>query len=93
MNLLRHAPGVPAGAVLGVRPEHLQYSDDGWVAVLDSTELLGAERLLHLRLGPEDLTMRIPSHDEVPALGCALRVRPLPECVHWFELATGRRQP
>ncbi|WP_180682593.1 sn-glycerol-3-phosphate ABC transporter ATP-binding protein UgpC [Tepidicella baoligensis] len=92
MNLLRHAPGVQAGTVLGIRPEHLLWDEQGWEAVVDSIELLGAERLLHLRLGEEDLTMRIPAQDDAPAMGDTVRVRPNEALIHTFDAATGLRR-
>lgn len=92
MNLLRHAPGVQAGTVLGIRPEHLCWDEQGWEAVVDSIELLGAERLLHLRLGSEDLTMRISAQDDVPAMGDTVRIRPSEALIHTFVTATGLRR-
>ena len=92
MNLLRHAPGVQAGTVLGIRPEHLRWDTQGWEAVVDSIELLGAERLLHLRLGSEDLTMRISAQDDAPAIGDTVHVRPSEALIHTFDAATGLRR-
>ncbi|TDQ40653.1 sn-glycerol-3-phosphate ABC transporter ATP-binding protein UgpC [Tepidicella xavieri] len=92
MNLLRHAPGVQAGTVLGIRPEHLLWDEQGWACVVDSIELLGAERLLHLRLGEEDLTMRIPAQDAAPALGETVRIRPNEAFIHTFDADTGLRR-
>jgi sn-glycerol 3-phosphate transport system ATP-binding protein len=95
MNLLRHAPnadfGGPAGAILGIRPEHLVLSDGGWPLQVDTVELLGAERLIHARLGEELLTVRTDEATPAPALGSTVHVRPLPDKLHWFDAATGRR--
>src|SRR3954463_7919017 len=44
-NLLKHAPGRGEGAVMGIRPEHLDIGQDGWEAEVETCELLGAERL------------------------------------------------
>jgi sn-glycerol 3-phosphate transport system ATP-binding protein len=93
MNLLRHAPGMPKGSVLGIRPEHLLWDELGWEAIVDSVELLGAERLLHLRLGSEDLTMRISAQDAAPAIGGIVRIRPNEALIHSFDAATGLRLP
>jgi len=92
MNLLRQAPGVQPGTVLGIRPEHLVPDPDGWETVVDSTELLGAERLLHLRLGQEGLTLRMSAEGEAPEMGEALRVRPLADMLHTFDATTGLRR-
>ncbi len=95
MNLLRHAPnadfGGPAGAILGIRPEHLVLADGGWPLQVDTVELLGAERLIHARLGDELLTVRTDEATPAPALGSTVHVRPLPDKLHWFDAATGRR--
>jgi sn-glycerol 3-phosphate transport system ATP-binding protein len=93
MNLLRHAPGMLKGTVLGIRPEHLLWDELGWEAIVDSIELLGAERLLHLRLGSEDLTMRISAQDAAPAIGGIVRIRPNEALIHSFDAATGLRLP
>ena len=95
MNLLRHAPnadfGGPAGAILGIRPEHLVLADGGWPLQVDTVELLGAERLIHARLGDELLTVRTDEATPAPTLGSTVHVRPLPDKLHWFDAATGRR--
>jgi sn-glycerol 3-phosphate transport system ATP-binding protein len=92
MNLLRQAPGVQPGTVLGIRPEHLVVDPDGWETVVDSTELLGAERLLHLRLGQEDLILRMPAEEHAPSMGDTLRIRPLADMIHTFDANTGLRR-
>ncbi|OGA90094.1 MAG: sn-glycerol-3-phosphate ABC transporter ATP-binding protein UgpC, partial [Burkholderiales bacterium RIFCSPHIGHO2_12_63_9] len=51
MNLLQHAPGARPGTLLGIRPEHLDVGSEGWEVVVDTVELLGAERLIYARLG------------------------------------------
>jgi sn-glycerol 3-phosphate transport system ATP-binding protein len=91
MNLLRQAPGLPAGRVLGVRPEHLMLSASGWSALVETHELLGAERLVHVRLGDEALTLRLPAEADAPLIGATCRIEPLPERVHWFDAQTGLR--
>jgi len=93
MNLLRHAQGVPATAVLGVRPEHLKVSRQGWETVVESVELLGAERLLYLRLGAEELSLRLPASEAYAAVGTRIFVEPLPSAVHHFDRQSGKRLP
>lgn len=92
MNLLRQAPGVQAGTVLGIRPEHLVIDPNGWETVVDSTELLGAERLLHLRLGQEDLILRMSAEEDAPEMGDTLHIRPLADMIHTFDTTTGLRR-
>ncbi|MEY2804144.1 MAG: sn-glycerol-3-phosphate transporter ATP-binding protein UgpC [Pseudomonadota bacterium] len=91
MNLLHHAPGIPAGKVLGVRPEHLSLARSGWSARVETTELLGAERLIHARLGDELLTVRQPAEVEPPPVGAACRIEAPADRVHWFDATSGRR--
>ncbi len=92
MNLLRHAPGTPAGRILGIRPEHLQLTPgQGWSLQVETVELLGAERLVHARLGEEALTLRLDESVPAPAPGQTIEASPRPERVHHFDLNTGLR--
>ena len=95
MNLLRHGPnaelGGPAGAVLGIRPEHLVLGNAGWAVQVDTVELLGAERLIHARLGDELLTVRTDEAIEAPIPGCTIHVCPQPGKLHWFDGTSGVR--
>ena len=94
MNLLRHAPGTPAGQILGIRPEHLQLTPgEGWSLQADTVELLGAERLVHARLGQETLTVRLDEAVAAPVPGQHFSASPRPDCVHHFDLHTGLRLP
>ena len=94
MNLLRHAPGTPAGRILGIRPEHLQLTPgEGWSLQADTVELLGAERLVHARLGQETLTVRLDEAVAAPVPGQHFSASPRPDCVHHFDLHTGLRLP
>jgi sn-glycerol 3-phosphate transport system ATP-binding protein len=95
MNLLRAAPGTPAGRVLGVRPEHLRVLDRAgegtWAASLETIELLGAERLLYARMSGEALVVRIDEAASVPSPGCTLHLLARRDRLHWFDASSGRR--
>ena len=92
MNLLRHAPGTPEGQLLGIRPEHLQLtSGQGWSLQVETVELLGAERLVHARLGQEAVTLRLDESVSAPMPGQTFEASPRPEKVHHFDLNTGLR--
>ena len=95
MNLLRHARGVPEGRVLGVRPEHLRLSaqidGNGWVARVEAQEMLGAERLIYLRLGAEQMIVRTEEEAPVPSLGSEVQVVPRADRLHWFDATSGLR--
>jgi sn-glycerol 3-phosphate transport system ATP-binding protein len=91
MNLLKNAPGGRAGALLGIRPEHLDVGADGWELRVETVELLGAERLVYARLGDEQVIIRTDEEKPAPAVGSVIHSRPRPERLHWFDAETGKR--
>ena len=92
MNLLREAPGTPTGQILGIRPEHLQLTpDQGWSLAVETVELLGAERLVHARLGQEALTLRLDESVPAPEPGQRFEASPRADRVHHFDLNSGLR--
>jgi sn-glycerol 3-phosphate transport system ATP-binding protein len=92
MNLLQHAPGTPAGQILGIRPEHLDItSSGGWTLSVDTVELLGAERLVHARLGQETLTLRLDESLPAPQPGSTFNATPRADRVQWFNAKTQKR--
>ena len=91
MNLLKQAPGLAAGHILGIRPEHLELSSDGWKMTVDTVELLGAERLLHAHLGTETLTLRLDADLSAPSPGQTFHAKPKEGCLHHFNATTGKR--
>jgi sn-glycerol 3-phosphate transport system ATP-binding protein len=94
MNLLKQAPGLPAGQILGIRPEHLELSHQphvGWEMTVDTVELLGAERLVHARLGSETLTLRLDASLSAPKTGETFRATAKEGCLHYFNAETGKR--
>jgi sn-glycerol 3-phosphate transport system ATP-binding protein len=96
MNLLRQAPATPAGRILGIRPEHLLIVDaaqaGSWQVQVETVELLGAERLVHARLGGEALTLRTDEGAPAPAPGGTLHLLPRIDRLHWFDAQTGKRR-
>jgi sn-glycerol 3-phosphate transport system ATP-binding protein len=95
MNLLQHAPGTPAGQILGIRPEHLDITPvieiGGWTLTVDTVELLGAERLVHARLGQETLTLRLDESVPAPQPGSTFQATPRADRLHWFDRASQKR--
>ena len=85
---------VPAGAVtLGIRPEDLELADDGPLrGEVVAVEPLGAETILAVRLAglEQDVLLRA-GRGVVTRLGAGIAVRPLPDCLHFFDAANGRR--
>ncbi|NKE67285.1 sn-glycerol-3-phosphate import ATP-binding protein UgpC [Ramlibacter sp. RBP-2] len=92
MNLLKNAPGSKPGTIMGVRPEHLDIADAGWPLRVETTELLGAERLVYGRLGDEQVIVRHEEgHVEPPKPDSTIHVRPREDRVHWFDAGSGKR--
>ena len=77
--------------VLGMRPEHLHLDGTGWPMRVDLVEMLGAERLVHGRVGAQALTVRIDGMLSPPAAGSSVGVTVAPGNLHWFDPATRRR--
>ena len=91
MNLLTNAPGGRARCVMGIRPEHLDIGTSGWALQVETTELLGAERLIYGRLGTEQVIVRSEENQPIPAPGSTIHVQPREDRVHWFDATSGRR--
>ncbi len=92
MNLLLNAPNVLPGRVMGIRPEHLDLTPQtGWSLQTETVELLGAERLVHARLGDELITLRLDAAVHAPEPGAAFHATPRADRVHWFDAMTGKR--
>jgi sn-glycerol 3-phosphate transport system ATP-binding protein len=95
MNLLKQGPnttlGGPPGAVMGVRPEHLKITADGWPVQVETIEMLGAERLVYCRFGQEQLIVRADESDVCPSLGASIHVTARPDRMHWFDAESGKR--
>ncbi|WP_313295437.1 sn-glycerol-3-phosphate ABC transporter ATP-binding protein UgpC [Diaphorobacter sp.] len=96
MNLLKTAPGTREGTIFGIRPEHLDITPgSGWGVVVDTVELLGAERLVYGRVqggsSEEQVIVRIEEGDYVPRNGELIHVTPRNGRVHTFDAGTGKR--
>jgi sn-glycerol 3-phosphate transport system ATP-binding protein len=91
MNLLNHAPGVSAGTILGIRPEHLDVGTTGWQLAVEAVELLGAERLIYCRMGQDTLIVRVHEDQSAPKIGDMIHVQPRADRVHHFDAKTGAR--
>jgi sn-glycerol 3-phosphate transport system ATP-binding protein len=95
MNLLKNAPneqnGGKAGAVLGIRPEHLDVTPSGWPLKVEAIETLGAERLVYCSMNGEQMIVRIDEQHTPPAIGSTFHVTPRPDRLHWFDPESGKR--
>jgi len=87
------ATGPARPVVVGLRPEHLELSPDGPLALrVELLERLGADTMVHGRLGEAGpiAVARIPGGLDV-ALGAMLRLAIRPEHLHLFDPQSGRR--
>ena len=91
MNLLRHAPGVRTGHILGIRPEHMKLDENGWSVQVEQVELLGAERLVYGRIGEEQIIMRTDEGDHPPVAGDTVKIAARQDKLHWFDAGSGKR--
>ncbi|OUM01364.1 sn-glycerol-3-phosphate ABC transporter ATP-binding protein UgpC [Variovorax sp. JS1663] len=91
MNLLKHAPGVRPGMILGIRPEHLTLDTDGWTVQVEYVELLGAERLIYGRIGDEQLVVRADEGQPAPVAGDTVKIAARQDKLHWFDAGSGKR--
>ena len=91
MNLLKNVPGSKPGAILGIRPEHLQIGSSGWPIQVETTEMLGAERLVYGSIANEWVIVRIDESQASPVVGSTIHVTPREDRLHWFDAQTGKR--
>ena len=95
MNLIKSAPGAKPGITVGIRPEHLDVTPDGWALTVDALEMLGAERLVYGRWqhgeGDELVIIRCDEALSVPQLGSTTHVTAGADRLHHFDTATGKR--
>jgi sn-glycerol 3-phosphate transport system ATP-binding protein len=80
--------------ILGMRPEHASLGDAahaGWPLAVEMIEMLGAERLVHGRIGSAAFTLRIDATLPMPAIGERVGLRTRPEHLHWFDAKTQAR--
>ena len=82
--------------LLGLRPEHAGHPDGaasgtGWPLRVELVEMLGAERLVHGRLGGQDFTWRLDATLPAPRHGSTQWLQPPAGHLHWFDPTTSRR--
>lgn len=83
-------PAPRAGAMtLGLRPEHAEVANAGWPLKVEMVEMLGAERLVHGRVGDAQFTLRIDGTLVPPRPGDTLHLAP--GALHWFDAGSGAR--
>ncbi|MGI6851792.1 ABC transporter ATP-binding protein [Mesorhizobium sp. 1B3] len=87
----RHqAAGEGQPVIFGIRPEHLELSEEGFPARISVVEPTGSETMVFLRFGESDMVALFRErHDFKP--GDTIRLRPRPNHVHLFDAASAQR--
>jgi len=76
--------------IYGIRPEHLEFADDGIEADVIVVEPTGSETQIVARIGQQDLIAVIRDRRPVKP-GDKVRLRPNPAAAHVFDKETGKR--
>jgi sn-glycerol 3-phosphate transport system ATP-binding protein len=91
VTLPQAKPGVAGRTVqFGVRPENLHLGGNALEVEVEMVESLGADHLIHGRLGQQPLIVRA-GPDANPALGSRVGLGFEAQDVHWFDGTTGAR--
>jgi len=80
--------------ILGLRPEHAALGRNGasgWPLKVEMIEMLGAERLVHGRVGDTLFTVRIDGTLHPPQPGDRVDVRMSGDHLHWFDATSQQR--
>jgi len=88
---LPQTPPAQGELIMGWRPEHVVLADAGWPMEVELVEMLGAERLVHGRLGDGVCVVRIEAGATVPAAGQTIHLQVAPGHLHWFDSRTQER--
>ncbi|MDO5621400.1 MAG: sn-glycerol-3-phosphate import ATP-binding protein UgpC [Paracoccus sp. (in: a-proteobacteria)] len=84
-----HLPGSAHAGQIGIRPEDLHITPTGQIELrVEAVEELGAQKLVHGRVGGELLTVTLPSD---VATSEVLRLDAPHEAIHLFDAETGNR--
>jgi multiple sugar transport system ATP-binding protein len=88
----RFSPHGGRDVVLGIRPEHLFFSDGGNAlpAQVELVEMVGSEAFVHARCGEQTLVAR-RSSERAPAVGDAIALEFVRDRLHFFDAASGDR--
>ncbi len=76
--------------VYGIRPEHLEFADDGIEAEVVVVEPTGSETQIVARIGKQDIIAVIRDRRPVKP-GDKVKLRPVPSAAHIFDKETGKR--
>ncbi|MEO8280914.1 MAG: sn-glycerol-3-phosphate import ATP-binding protein UgpC [Ideonella sp.] len=89
------APAPRGGELIaGVRPEHAQLAaagEPGWPFKVAFIEMLGAERLIHGKVGGHTFTVRLDATLPSPQVDSTVSLQFAAGRLHWFDAATRQR--
>jgi sn-glycerol 3-phosphate transport system ATP-binding protein len=80
--------------IVGLRPEHAVLrpaGSAGWPFKVEMVEMLGAERLVHGRVGSRLFTVRVDATLTAPKVDDELSLQGAAEQLHWFDATTHKR--
>lgn len=76
---------------VGIRPEHIQLSNDGEPATVNAIEYFGADTILTCHIGGQLLQVRVPGRSNARE-GAAIRLDWSPTALQFFDRSTGLRR-
>ena len=84
------AAGNDKAVTYGIRPEHLEFADDGIEAEVVVVEPMGSETQVVARIGTQDIIAIFRDRRSVQP-GDRIHLRPRPTAAHLFDKDTGKR--
>lgn len=82
--------GGSSGLVAGIRPESVRIGAEGESATVDLVENLGAQNLVHLKLGKKVSVMALVPNTQAPELHSKVNVSWPAKAVRFFDSASGQ---
>ncbi|WKX26610.1 sn-glycerol-3-phosphate import ATP-binding protein UgpC [Tatumella ptyseos] len=94
LDSLATKPNKPA-VTLGIRPEHIKVESvteegDGIIIEVDAVEMLGADNIIHGKMGSQPLVIRA-AQSICPKVGELIRVTLPADALHYFDTTSGQR--
>jgi len=83
-------PYTGKSVILGIRPEDVQHSTDGFQSTIKLIEPLGHETLLYLDVGPHSIVARVAPHHAY-RIGDSITIKFNPTRLHFFDSTTENR--
>lgn len=83
---------IPGEVIVGIRPSHVQLSDDGIDAIVDVSELMGSELYLHVNSDGKDVVIIVPTSDidinSIHGSSKPVKYTFRPDLMHFFDKET-----